>query len=143
MHIEQELLIHAPLETVWELTLRIEDLPSMSSTFDRVERLDTGPLAVGSRARITQPGLGTRTWTVTRLDPPNAFAWTTRIAGVRMLATHLLAAVPEGCRHTLALTLEGVGSGLLGRLAGQRMRASIETENQGMKRAAERAANKD
>lgn len=140
MRIEHELVIRAPVEKVWELTERIEDWPSLSSNFSRIERLDDGPLRLGSRARVSQPGLGTRVWTVTRLQPRTLFEWQTKLGSVRMTGTHLLAPEGDGCRSTLLLTLRGPGAGLLGRLAGQRMQEAVRNENSGMAASAERLA---
>ena len=60
-----------------------------------VERLDDGPLAVGSRARVA-PGQRARVWTVTRLEPGRLFAWEARALGVRMNGSHHLEATAAG-----------------------------------------------
>ena len=69
------LLIRAPADVVWRLTTQLADWPSFLPTVQRLERLDEGPLRVGSSARIKQPGQPAATWIVTRLDPGREFIW--------------------------------------------------------------------
>jgi uncharacterized membrane protein len=137
MMIEHELTIDAPVETVWALTLDVERWPSLTPTITSVERLDDGPLAIGSRARLRQPGQRPTVWTVTELEPGRRFAWAARVFGVRMTGAHGLTPAGAGCRNHLSLQLEGRGAGVLGRLAGRRLARAIATENAGFKRQAE------
>jgi uncharacterized membrane protein len=137
MRIQDQAVIHAPAEVVWAVTTDIEHLPEATATVTKVEALDPVPVAIGGRARLTQPGLSTRVWTVTELEPDRVFAWSTRVMGVRMTGRHELRSVPEGCENTLTIDLSGPGAGLLGRLARRRMTASLATENAGFRRVAE------
>ena len=137
MRIQDQAVIHAPAEVVWAVTTDIEHLPEATPTVTKVEPLDPVPLALGGRARLTQPGLSTRVWTVTELEPNRVFAWSTRVMGVRMTGRHELRSVAEGCENTLSIDLSGPGSGLLGRLARRRMTESLATENAGFRRVAE------
>lgn len=137
MRFEHHLVINAPVDTVWALTLDVERWPESTPTITEIVRLDEGPLAVGSRARIKQPGQGPRVWTVSRLEAPNEFEWGTSLGPVRMRGGHHLAPAGEGCRNTLTLELEGFGSRLLGRLAGKKLLEAIARENEGFKATAE------
>jgi len=138
MSIESELVIGATVERVWALTLDVQGWPALTPTMTSVDRVDEGPLRVGSTARVLQPRQRPATWTVTRLDERSVFEWQTKVATVTMVARHQLAEVPDGCRNTLTVDLSGFGSRLLGRLFGSRIHTAIETENAGFKRAAER-----
>lgn len=141
MQIENEVTIDAPAGTVWALTLDVEGWPSFTPTMTSVRRLDGGPLAVGSRAVVKQPGQGERTWTVTTLEPPRRFRWETRVLGTRMVGVH--EAEPTGdhsCRSRLAVELTGWTSGLLGALLGKQIATAITTENAGLKQRAEQNA---
>lgn len=137
MRLESTLDIRAPVEKVWALTEDIEAWPSMTPTITSVERLDHGPIDVGSRARIKQPRQRPAVWTVTRFDRPQLFEWATKIGPVTMTAAHRLEETAEGCRNIVSIELSGFGSGLLGRLVGRRVREAIETENRGFKQRAE------
>jgi len=141
MEIIDETVIAAPVEVVWRLTEDIENWPATTPTVTRVERLDTGPLRVGSTARIEQPGLPPKVWTVTRLDPGSHFEWETRIYGVKFTGRHQLAPAGEGCRNMLVLDLAGRRAGLLGAVAGKKLRKSLATENAGFKTRAEAEVN--
>ena len=47
--------IAAPIERVWAATLDIERWPQWTPTVSRAKVLDPGPVAVGSKVRISQP----------------------------------------------------------------------------------------
>lgn len=137
MEITDTTTIDAPIERVWELTLDIDRLPETTPTVAAVERLDGGPVRVGSRARLKQPGLPARTWTVEAVDPPHRFAWTTHLLGVRMTGIHELERLePDRCRLTLRIRFEGRGAGLLGRLSRGSVGKALAAENAGFARAA-------
>ena len=99
--------ISAPPERVWDVLVDIERWPARIPTVDQAERLDDGPLAVGSRTRLAQPRLPEEVWTVTELTPGSAFTWTSTSPGVRVTASHLVEPAPEGSRLTLAIDLAG------------------------------------
>ncbi len=137
MLIQDQIVIRADVAQVWELTVDVEVWPAITPTVTSVERLDDGPLRVGSTARIAQPKQGPRTWTVTRLEPGALFEWETPVSSTTMTGRHRLEQVPDGCRNTLEIELTGRGSRLLGLLARRQFAKAIRTENQGFRRAAE------
>lgn len=132
-----EVVIDAPIDEVWRLTEDIESWPSFTPTITQVVRLDQGPLRPGSTARVTQPGLGSRVWTVTTVRSPAEFAWQTTLAGTTMLGTHELVADGSRCRNRLTLTLSGPTARLLAALTGKRLRAALSKENAGLLSRAE------
>jgi hypothetical protein len=140
--LRNELLIEAEVERVWALTLDVERWPELTPTITEVERLDDGPLAVGSRARLTQPGQRPAVWTVSRLEPGVAFEWWTRVGPVTMTGGHHLRPDGRGCVNLLTLDLTGRGARLVARLVGRRIAAAIERENRGFKRAAEQSVDR-
>ena len=129
--------IEAPADTVWRLTIDVTNLPSLTPTMQKVERLDDGPLRVGSRTRIKQPGQAAATWTVTRVEPGRDFVWETRRLWMRMVGSHHIEDLGDSCRNILGFELTGPGSGVLGALIGSAVRKAISTENAGFKAAAE------
>jgi uncharacterized protein YndB with AHSA1/START domain len=136
MEITDTITIDAPVERVWALTVDLDRLPAITPTVTAVERLDDGPVTVGSRARLRQPGLPPRIWTVEVVDEPRRFAWATRLLGVRMVGVHDLTAIGEDrCELTLRVLLEGRGSGLLAKLGGHSIARSLAAENLGFAEA--------
>jgi uncharacterized membrane protein len=137
MEIINTITIDAPVERVWALTVDLDQLPAITPTVSGVERLDDGPVAVGSRARLRQPGLPPRMWTVEVVDEPRRFAWATSLLGVRMVGVHELTPLDgDRCQLTLRVLFEGRGSGLLVRLGGASIARSLAAENLGFARAA-------
>jgi len=135
--------IDAPADVVWQLTLDVEQWPTLFPTVQHVQRLDDGPLRLGSSARIKQPGQSPAVWTVTKLEQGSRFVWQTRRPGMLMVATHEIVdrQSPDGgtaCRNTLTLDLTGALGGLLGRLLRSRLSGVLATENTGFRAAAER-----
>ncbi|WP_344367983.1 SRPBCC family protein [Streptomyces indiaensis] len=65
---ESDIVIKAPLRTVWKLQTDVEDWPSWQPPVTSVERLDTGPLRKGSRFRWTTPAPATPTTPATTLE---------------------------------------------------------------------------
>jgi hypothetical protein len=78
-----------------------------------VARIDSGAFGVGSQARITQPTVGTMTWTVTELTPGHSFVWEAKRPGLTLVAGHSLSSERGG---TVDLTLTVEQKGPLGRL---------------------------
>ena len=140
-HLENELVIDAPVAAVWQLTEDVEGWPTTTPTITSLERLDSGPIRIGSTARVKQPGQRAAVWTVSTFRPLEEFAWGAKVFGVQMVGTHRLTPVGDDrCRNTLSIDMSGRGAQLLGRLAGKRILAAIVTENQGFKAAAEALA---
>jgi hypothetical protein len=106
-------------------------------TVTTVERLDDGPLRVGSRARLKQPGQRPTVWAVTAHEPEQRFEWEASVFGVRTVASHLIEPTADGARNTLRLELTGRGAGVMGRLIGRTLRTVLSTENDCFRRAAE------
>jgi uncharacterized membrane protein len=137
MEINNTITIDAPVERVWALTVDLDQLPAITPTVSAVERLDDGPVAIGSRARLRQPGLPPRVWTVEAVDEPRRFAWATSLLGVRMVGVHELTPLDgERCQLTLRVLFEGRGSGVLARFGGASIARSLAAENLGFAQAA-------
>ena len=67
--------VDAPVDRVWEVLRDVERWPEWASTVNSVRRLDDGPLAVGSKARIEQPKIPPTEYVVTELEPGRSFTW--------------------------------------------------------------------
>ena len=108
--------IPAPPERVWAVLADIERWSEWTPTVTSIERLDRGPLAVGSRARIRQPRLPPATWQVSTLQPGRSFTWITRSPGVRVTGEHGVEPTARGTRVLLSLRFSGVLGPLVARL---------------------------
>ena len=88
--LQHTITIAAPPERVWGIVIDVERWPERIPTVDVVERLDTGPLAVGSRTRLEQPRLPTAVWTVTELVDGSSYTWESKSTGVTVTASHVV-----------------------------------------------------
>ncbi|MFS8096068.1 SRPBCC family protein [Lentzea alba] len=129
--------IAAPPERVWAVLVDVERWPERIPTVDSVERLDDGPLAVGSRTRLQQPKLSPAVYTVTELTEGSSYTWETKSSGVTVVATHEVEPHPEGSRLTLALTVSGLLAGLGWLMTKSMTERYVETEAASIKAAAE------
>ena len=133
MKVQHTIHIDAPPDLVWAVTVDIDRWPDWTPTVDKAERLDTGPLRVGSRALIAQPGLPEAIWTVTALREGESFAWETTLRGMRMIACHEVKPADAGADNTLTLEARGLVAFLLSPLISGPSRQTIEKENSGLK----------
>ena len=101
--------IQASPQTVWGVLREIKRWPEWTPTVTSIQRLDNGPLVVGSRARIRQPKLPPADWRVTELEEGRSFTWVTGGPGVRVTARHWVDPHASGSRATLSLTFAGLG----------------------------------
>jgi hypothetical protein len=123
---------------VWAALVDVTDWARWSRSITSVERLDEGPLRVGSRARVRQPGMPDLVWVVDELREPEVFVWSTRSPGIRTVGSHVLTALPDGgTRIELAVDQSGPLAGLVGLLTGRRTRRYLGYEAAALKAAAE------
>jgi uncharacterized protein YndB with AHSA1/START domain len=101
--------IKAPPQRVWAVLTDIEGWPEWTPSVTSVERLDSGPLAPGSRARLRQPKLRPAIWQVTKIEKGSSFTWTTRSPGLTVTAHHLVEPGKKGSASRVTLTLEFAG----------------------------------
>src|SRR4249919_2849340 len=143
MRWKDSLPIRATTDVVWRLTTEVTDWPSFLPTMQQIERLDEGPLRVGSSASVKQPWQRAAVWTVTRLDPGREFTWTTARTGLRMVASHRLDEDAAGCRNTLNLDVAGPAARPFGWVFGPVLRRALRAENAGFRAKAEGPARAD
>ena len=134
---EHAISITAPPERAWEVLVDVEQWPTRIPTVDRAERLDDGPLAVGSKTRLAQPKLPEAVWTVTELTTHRDFTWTSTSPGIQITASHLIEPTPEGCRMTLAVEIVGWLAPVGWLMSKSRTQEYVKTEAASIKAAAE------
>ncbi len=108
--------IAAPPDRVWAVMTDVERWCEWTPTVTRIERLDRGPLAVGSRARIRQPKLPPAVWQVSDLLEGRSFTWVTRSPGVSVIAKHRVEPAGNGARATLSIRFSGLLGPIVARL---------------------------
>jgi uncharacterized membrane protein len=99
--------IAAPPATVWRVMADVERWPEWTPSVRRVKLLTPGPLRVGSRARIQQPGFPPAWWRVTELEADRGFTWVSTVPGLRVTGKHWIEAMNDGCRVTLSIYYDG------------------------------------
>jgi Polyketide cyclase / dehydrase and lipid transport len=117
-----------PAEQVWALLVDVERWPELVDTYQVVQRLDAGPLRVGSRAHVEQVGLRPGDWQVSDLSEGHSFTWKRKQPGVVVVAWHRVDPEPGGCRLTLGVQMDGPLSGLIGILLGGKTRRYVDLE---------------
>ena len=130
---ESSVEIDRPAEAVFAVFSDVTAWPSWTESITSVDRLDEGPLRVGSQAKIRQPKLPQATWTVTELVPGRSFTWEARAPGVRTVGRHEVE--PRNSRSTARSILEQHGPlGLiLGTVYARLTRKYLAMESAGLK----------
>jgi len=108
--------IAAPPDQVWTVLADIERWPEWTASVTSVERLDDGPVAVGSLARVKQPRLRAAVWRVTSVEPGRSFDWAAKSPGITTAAGHRLERSDGGTRVALTIEMTGPLAGILGRV---------------------------
>lgn len=129
--------ISAPAERVWRALMDIESWPRWTPSVTEVERLESGPLKVGSRTRVKQPRLPVYVWQVTELDEGSSFTWVTHAPGVTAKAGHQITETADGSHLTVSVAWSGPMAGLVGAMYAKRTRESLTQEANGHKAASE------
>ena len=105
--------VAASPEAIWAVLIDVERWPEWTASVRRARRLDVGPFAVGSRARLEQPKLPPAVWRVAELVAPHSFVWVSGAPGLTTEAVHRLDLDERG---GTTVTLGISQSGPLGRL---------------------------
>ncbi len=126
--------VEAPPEVVFAVLSDVERWPEWTPSVTRIERLDDGPLAVGSRARVRQPKLLPAVWEVTELSEGQGFTWVTRSPGVLVAARHRVEPAPGGARATLSVEFSGILAALVARLTRGLNERYLALEAEGLRR---------
>ncbi|PQM49509.1 hypothetical protein C1Y40_00264 [Mycobacterium talmoniae] len=132
--------IAARVSDVWAVLTDIERWPDWTASMEEITRLDSGPLRVGSTARVRQPTGKPMIWTITELASERSFTWTASSPGIRLTGYHELMPTQDGVNAVLTFALTGPLAWLGALLAGRRVRRYVDMEADGLKRRAEQRA---
>jgi uncharacterized membrane protein len=113
---------------VWETLTDVARWPEWLDTVRSLERLDSGPLRVGSKARISQPKLPTALWEVTEVVDGRLFTWESRAPGILSIGRHEVVADGDGARVSLSIEWRGPLSFLTRLLWGRLTQEYVERE---------------
>lgn len=130
--------ISASPDLVWRVISDIERWAEWTPTVTSIRRLDSGPLAVGSRARIRQPRLPPAEWRVTELEEGRGFTWVTGGPGAKVSARHWVDPFAGGSRATLSVAFAGPGGRFVGWLIRGLNERYLRLEAAGLKQRSEK-----
>jgi len=118
--------IGAPPGDVWAAMVDVERWPVWASQFKRLERLDAGPLAAGSRVKVKPKGMPGSVWQVTEYEEGHSFTWASSLApGILVTGGHEVTANGNGTNAEFWLE----AGGPLGRLLGPLLRRTVFSRN--------------
>lgn len=133
-----EILIHAPIETVWAIQIDVAAWPSWQPDVDGVQ-VD-GPLSVGSTFRWQTFGLDIAS-TVQELDAPRRIVWGGPAGGIVAVHVWDLLAREDGVLVRTEESWEGEQVRAQAATLQQALDRSLRSWLTNLKQAAERAAN--
>jgi len=141
MRYERKQHIDVPPDVVWSVTTDIPSWPSWTQSCSAAERLDSGPLRVGSEARMRLAGAPTTTWRVTSMDEGRSWAWEANARGVRTVASHeVTPAAGGGTDVRLAVEYSGFMATLFRWMLDRVSDRNLAWEAEGLARESERRA---
>lgn len=141
IHVSRTIHIDAPPNAVWPIMTDVERWPAWTESMKSIERLEDGPFALGSTAKLRirrAPTAGV--WRVTEFTEGRSFAWENDSAGVHGVAAHLIEPDEGGSTVTLSVTLSGLIATLLTPILAGASRDNVRMEAEGLKRRCERDA---
>jgi uncharacterized protein YndB with AHSA1/START domain len=137
--VREERLITASPQRVWELLGELRRWDQLLPTMQQVTRVGAdGPVGVGARFEVRQPGLPRAVYEITEWEPGRGFTWTASSPGVRTTAYHRLEPADGGTRLVLGVDWSGPLAGLVRVLAGAKAARMVAQEADTFRALAER-----
>jgi hypothetical protein len=125
-------------DRLWSIASDVERWGDRLPTVTSVRPLGAGPVAVGSRFEVRQPGLPKAVWEVTDWqDQARSFTWESTAVGLHTTATHSVSADGDGSKLELSLEWAGPLAGVVRMVMGRKARGMVETEAETFARLAE------
>lgn len=139
MKFESSIQIDAPPARVFGVFSDVARWPEWTASVTSVERLDDGPLRVGSKARIRQPKLPVALWEVTEFVEGSHFVWVAKGPGVTTVGGHFVEPSGNGSLAISRLEQQGPGGWLIGMLTRSLTNRYLAMESAGLKARVETA----
>jgi uncharacterized membrane protein len=130
---EETVLIDSPPDKVWTVYTDVERWPEWTSTMEKIERQDDGPLRLGSTALIIAKGSPSSVWTVTEMTEGKSFTWESTARGVKLVAWHFIEPDPAGAKVRLGVRMSGFMAMLFSPFLRSLARRNVKTEAEGIK----------
>ena len=130
--------IDAAPDAVLAVMSDVERWPEWTASVTSITRLDSGPFAIGSRARIRQPKLPPALWTVSAIEPGRSFTWISKGPGILVTAHHSIDPRAGGSRVTLSIRYEGLLAKLVAWMTKDINERYLAMEANGLKARCER-----
>ena len=137
MQYDRTVEVQATPAEVWAVLTDVEAWPQWTASMEEIRRLDSGPLALGSRARVKQPRFPASNWVVTGLDPERSFSWTSKSGGVTTVADHEITPTADGVSVRLAISQSGLMARVIELAFGSTVRRYVDAEANGLKQRSE------
>ena len=113
--VERTARIPAPPSDVFAYLSDLDNLAEWQSGIVSAERDDSGPMRVGSSARVTRELMGQRLavpLTVTEYEPPSRLGIGSEVSGVKAAAMLELTPADDGTATDLSFAMDISGSGM-------------------------------
>ena len=113
--VERTARIPAPPSEVFEYLSDLDNLAEWQTGIVNAERDDSGPMRIGSSARVTRELMGQRLavpLTVTDYEPPTRLGIASEVSGVKAAAMLDLETADDGAGTQISFAMEIRGSGL-------------------------------
>ena len=121
------------VDALWERVRRVDEWPQRTASITSAHIVGDGPLVLGSRIVINQPGAPEATWTVTEYTEGNSFVYEMHRAGLVTTAHHVVEKEsPTGSSLTLIFSMQGRLAKVWGFLMGRKIRKFLELEATGL-----------
>lgn len=125
-------------DRLWSIASDVERWADRLPTVTVVRPLGSGPIGVGSKFEVRQPGLPKAVWEVTDWQQlARSFTWVSTGPGIRSTAMHSVQGEDGGSRLDLSLEWSGPFAPVFELLLGRKARGMVETEAETFTRLAE------
>ena len=137
MQLAESISIAAQPERVWDVLMDIEHWPEWTQSMTKLERLQPGDLAGGSKVKVTQPKLPVNVYEVTKVEPNQYLEWRVSKPGFSVIAGHRVEPEGAGSKVTLSIDQSGLLSPLVSLKYGALTKRYVAMEAQGLKARSE------
>lgn len=122
---------------VWAVMSDIERWHEWTASISSITRTSSGPIGVGSTARVKQPKLATADFEISAWQPERGFDWVTKNLAVTAVGRHHIEPTATGSRVTLSVEFRGPLARIISWLYGGLTTHYIGIEAAGLKQRSE------